>query len=332
MELSAEHQMGGQMKLGLFVSPGRQLQTGVERARLAEDLGYTSSWVIQVGDREATIVAAAIAAGTSKIEIGTGVLPAYPRTVPVMAQTAATLDELSGGRFILGLGPSHKITIELWHGMKLDRPLTFMREYVGALRAIMQGGSPPPSDMVRSAFAFMGYQPLRPDLPIYLSCLSPKMCRLTGEIADGAILWMCAPRYIEDVVVPAIAEGRAKAGKTMEGFEIVSAVPLSLTTDKSSARDGFRKVAITYWSLPFYRAAVEGAGLGDALAAFDSGGPSAIPDEAIDQFTGIGDEQDCLSALERYRSAGVTSPAVSMLPPHEGAASPEELIKAMAPR
>lgn len=317
-------------KLAVFVTPGKDIASGVERAALAESLGYDSAWVVQIGDREATIVAAALATGTDSIKIGTGVLPAYPRTVPVMAQTAATLDELSNGRFILGLGPSHKITIEMWHGMRLERPLTFMREYVAALRAIMRGESPPVGEMVKTMFSFMGYRPVRPDMPIYLSCLSPKMCRLTGEIADGAVLWMCAPNYIRDVVVPAIAEGRAKAGKTMDGFDIVSAVPLSLTDDPSAARDAFRKVAITYWSLPFYRAAVEGAGLTAALAAFDSGGPSAIPAEAIDEFAGIGDDAACRAALARYRAAGVTSPAVSMLPRHDGAASPEEIIKSMA--
>lgn len=288
-----------------------------ERARIAESVGYESAWVIQVAERDATIVAATIASATSKIGVGTGVLPTYPRTPAVMAQTAATLDELSGGRFILGLGPSHRVTIEMWHGLELSKPVESVREYVGAIRAIF-AGQPFNGDIYRTAFSFMGYKPVRTGLPIYLSCLSPRMCRLAGEVADGAVLWMCAPEYIRSTVVPNIAKGRAEAGKTMDGFEIVAAVPLSMTQDRSAGMDAFRKVAMVYWSLPFYRKAIEGAGFGDSLAKFDAGGPQAIPAEVIEALAGIGDLDTCLATINSYRNAGVTLPALSPLPSHEG--------------
>lgn len=317
-------------RLASFVA-GKTFGQVIERAQISESLGYESNWIIQVADREATIVAAAIASATSQIGIGTGVLPIYPRTPAVMAQTAATLDDLSNGRFILGLGTSHQLTIETWHGMTLDRPLAHMRQYVSAVRAIFSGETYF-GDIYKTAFSFMGYEPPRRDLPIYVSCLSPRMCHLAGELADGAVLWMCSPLYIEKVVVPAIAEGRERAGKTMDDFEIVAAVPLALTEDRAAARDAFRKVAIVYWSLPFYRAAVAGAGLDEALRSFDEQGPAGIPDDAVDQFIGAGDDAACREALDRYRSAGVTLPAVSSLPSHEGSASYEDLLKAVAPQ
>lgn len=315
---------------GLFLTPGRSIADGVERARLAESLGYHSAWVIQVADREATVVASAYASGTSTIGIGTGVLPLYPRTPVVMAQTAATIDELSGGRFILGIGTSHRLTIEGWHDMELTRPLGHVREYVQAIRAILNGETYA-GEIYRTSFTFLGYEPFRRDLPIFISCLSPRMCRLAGEVADGAVLWMCAPSYIESTVVPQIAKGREKAGKTMEGFEIVAAVPLSLTEDPAGGKDAFRRVATVYWTLPFYRAAIERAGLTEAVKAFDEGGPQAIPDNAVEAYAGVGDEEACSKTVQAYRDSGVTIPAISPLPGHEGSASFENLLKALSP-
>lgn len=316
-------------RLAAFISPRRSIEEAVERVRLAESLGYHSAWIEQVAARDAVVVAAAYASSTSTIGIGTGVLPFYPRTPAVTAQTAATLDDLSKGRFILGLGPSHKVTVEGWHGMKLEKPLLHTRDYVAAVRALLRG-EVYDGEVYRSAFTFMGFTPPRNDLPIYLSCLSPRMCRLAGEIADGAVLWMCAPGYIEKVVVPAIAEGRDRTGRSMEGFEVVSAVPLSLTADPSQGRDGFRRAATVYWNLPFYRAAVEGGGFSGAVAEFDAKGPSGIPDDVVDAFAGAGDERACREAVERYRAAGVTLPGVAPLPRHDGSASVEDLLKAVA--
>jgi alkanesulfonate monooxygenase SsuD/methylene tetrahydromethanopterin reductase-like flavin-dependent oxidoreductase (luciferase family) len=316
---------------GLFFAPGASLGTGISRARLAEDLGYDSLWIAQIADREATIVASAVAAATKTINIGTGVLPTYPRTPVVMAQTAASLDELSGGRFILGLGTSHKPTIEGWHNMKLERPLAHIRDYVTTVRGIINGeGSN--TEMFPTAFAFSGFTPPRPDLPIYLACLSPKMARLAGEIADGAVLWMCAPGYIEKVVVPAIIEGRAKAGKTMDDFEIVSSVPVALTEDPKEGRESWRRVAFIYWNLPYYRAAIEGAGFQEALKTFDNVGPSGIPDEVVDRFAGIGDEAAVRKVLDSYRTAGVTIPALATLPSHEGSMDLDTTMRTLAPK
>jgi alkanesulfonate monooxygenase SsuD/methylene tetrahydromethanopterin reductase-like flavin-dependent oxidoreductase (luciferase family) len=314
----------------LAVSPGfgKTFADGIERARLCESLGYHSIWTVQIGDREATVVTSAIAMGTHTIQIGTGVLPMYPRTPAVMAQTAATLDELSGGRFILGLGTSHKMTIETWHGMELSKPLKSMKEYVLAVKAILRG-EPFFGDIYKTAFQFIGYEPTRRDMPVFISCLSPRMCELAGEVADGAVLWMCAPNYIKDHVVPAISRGREKAGKSMDGFEIVAAVPVALTEDVKAARDAWRRATTVYWSLPFYRAAIEGGGFGDAIAAFDSGGPAALPDDVVDAFAGIGTEDDAKLGIERYREAGATLPSIGPLPKHDGYAGVEATLKAV---
>ena len=145
-----------------------------------------------------------------------------------------------------------------------------MREYVQILRACFAGEDPPEGEIFRTAFHFMGYQP-RADLPIYVAALSPRMLRLAGEIADGVMLWLCNPNYIRDVVVPEVRAGRERAGKQLDGFDIVAAIPAAVTDDTQAAYDTMRTDLITYWSLPFYRAMIERSGFGDDIAAFDEG-------------------------------------------------------------
>src|SRR2546430_433721 len=169
------------------------------------------------------------------------------------AQAAATIDEYSGGRMVLGLGVSHAMTVENWYGVKLERPLKAMREYAGIVRACLRGEDPPGGEIFHTRFRFMGYEP-RPDLPIYVAALSPKMLRLAGEIADGVMLWLCNPNYIRDVAVPEVRAGRERAGQSPDGFDVVAAVPSAVTEDKASAYETMRNDLITYWSLPFYRA------------------------------------------------------------------------------
>src|SRR5207245_2347236 len=148
-------------------------------------------------------VITAYALATTRIRVGSGVVPIYTRTPATMAQTAATIDELSGGRLDLGLGVSHRPVVEAWHGQAIDRPVAEMREYVAIVRAILRGEDPPAGEKWHTSFRLAGVD-ARPRLPIYLAALSPGMLRLAGEIADGVILWLCNPSYLADVVVPQV--------------------------------------------------------------------------------------------------------------------------------
>ena len=177
-----------------------------------------------------------------------------------MAQTAATIDEYSGGRMVLGLGVSHRVTVENWHGAKIDKPVTQMREYVGAVRAILRGEEPPESERFPTKFAFMGYE-ARAELPIYVAALSPNMIRLAGEVADGVMLWLCCPAYIREHGDPdASARGSRRRAAPADDFDVVAAVPIALTDDPEAARATFRQDLIPYASLPFYRAMLESSG------------------------------------------------------------------------
>jgi len=301
------------MPTGCFISTGRSLASAVERVRLAESLGYDTVYVTHIAGRESLTVVTAYAAATERINVGTGVVPIYTRTPATMAQTAATIDELSGGRLRLGLGVSHRPVVEGWHGQTIDRPAAEMREYVAIVRAILRGEEPPAGEKWRTGFRLAGLDP-RPDVPIYIAALSPAMLRLAGEIADGTVLWLCNPNYIRDVVVPEVRAGRERAGKSLEGFDIVPAVPAALTDDPDGAYGAMRRELLTYFGLPFYRAMIERSGFGADIEAYDDAGGdaaamgAAISTDFLELLTAVGDESAVRGGIERYRDAGATSP------------------------
>jgi alkanesulfonate monooxygenase SsuD/methylene tetrahydromethanopterin reductase-like flavin-dependent oxidoreductase (luciferase family) len=310
------------METGCFITPSRSLERAIELVSLADSLGYAACFTTHIAGWESLTVLAAYAHATKEIAIGTGVVPIYTRTPATMAQTAVTLDELSGGRLRLGLGVSHQVVVENWHGQRIERPVSEMREYVGIVRAILSGEQPPQGSKWRTNFRLVGVDP-RPNLPIYIAALSPNMLRLAGEVGDGVMLWLCVPDYIRDVVVPAVREGRERAGRSLEGFQVVAAVPAAVVDtaeQKAAVYDALRGELLTYFSLPFYRAMLERAGFGEEIEAFDRAGgevegmKQAISNRFLDQLTGIGSKAELDTALDRYRQAGATLPCVGPAP------------------
>ncbi|MCD6726857.1 MAG: LLM class flavin-dependent oxidoreductase [Solirubrobacteraceae bacterium] len=307
------------MPIGCFVSTGRSLTTAIDRVRLAEDLGYDSAFVTHIAARDALQVCMAYTQHTERIRLGTGVVPIYSRTPATMAQEAATIHEASDGRFALGIGVSHRPVVEHWHGQRIDKPVTEMREYTGLVRAILRGEQPPEGAKWRTSFQLRGLGPF-PQLPLLIAALSPNMLRLAGEIADGVVLWLCNPAYIRDVVVPSVRAGRERAGKSMDGFEIVAAVPAAATDEPQGAYESMRRDLLPYFGLPFYRAMLERSGFAADIAAYDAGAgdPQAmgagITDEFLGVLTAIGDESAVRAGVERYRDAGVTLPCVGAIP------------------
>jgi alkanesulfonate monooxygenase SsuD/methylene tetrahydromethanopterin reductase-like flavin-dependent oxidoreductase (luciferase family) len=309
------------MSLGCFVSVGRSLEQAVSRVQLAEELGYEAVYVTHIAGRESLTVLTHYANHSERVRLGTGVVPIYTRTPATMAQTAATIDEISGGRLNLGLGVSHRPVVEGWHGQTIDKPASEMREYVQIVRAIVRGEDPPAGEKWQTGFRLAGV-PECPELPIYVAALSPKMLQLAGEIGDGVILWLCNPSYIRDVVVPEVTKGREKAGKTMEGFDIVAAVPSAVTDDLEAVYGTMRRDLLTYFGLPFYRAMIERSGFEDDIAAFDEAAGrgdgeamgAAISDRFLALLTATGDEAAVRAGIEAYAAAGASSPCVGPIP------------------
>ncbi|MHB8233079.1 MAG: LLM class flavin-dependent oxidoreductase [Solirubrobacteraceae bacterium] len=303
------------MATGCFVSTGRSLSDAIERVKLAESLGYEAAYVTHVAGRESLTVVTAYALATSSIRVGPGVVPIYTRTPATMAQTAATIDELSGGRLNLGIGVSHRPVVEGWHGQTIDKPVAEMREYASIVRAILRGEDPPDGEKWQTGFRLLGIEP-RPQLPIYVAALSPAMLRLAGEIADGVLLWLCCPQYIRDVVIPEVTAGRERAGLTLDGFDVVPAVPSALTEDRDGAFAAMRKELIPYFGLPFYRAMIERSGFGSDIERYDAAAgeldamQAAISEDFLTQLTAVGDETEVHAGIRRYGDAGATSPCV----------------------
>ena len=308
-------------RLGVSFDAGGSLPLSIERAKLADHLGYDSIWASQLpAARDTPLVLAAYAAATQRIALGTAVMPIYTRHPTAMAQMALTLDEISGGRFRLGIGVSHQVTVEGMWGLRLVHPVEAMREYFGIVRSLIANGSvSQEGEQFTARAAYLGQR--RAELPILISALSPRMLELAGELADGVSLWMCAPDYIRDYVVPTVRKGREKAGKSLEGFEIEAAVPVCLTSDRAAGLAVFRETAIRYASLPFYRKAL------DRTFPDMSDTPN---DEILSALAGIGDVAELRSTIVRYQEAGTTLPVLGPFGGHEGAAGFQATLEALA--
>ena len=326
------------MALAAFISPGKDLPSAVARVQAAERLGYEAVFTTTTTGRDGLMTLAAYAAGTTRIKLGTGVLPCLPRHPLALAIEAATLDEFSGGRLILGIGPSHKISMEGFYGIELTRPLARMKEYVQILRSVFTtNGVSFDGEFYHAAWAFRGFG-ARKDLPIYIAALAPGMLRLCGEACDGDVLWGCLPTYIRETVSPTIRASASASGRSPSSVTIVAAVPTALTTNREAAFDAFRKEFFVYMNLPFYRRAIAGAGYENELKAFDEalaagdspGALAAISQRMLDEFCAFGDEKLIADKYAEYRDAGVTLPGVGLGNVGDGFAGYEETLEAVA--
>jgi alkanesulfonate monooxygenase SsuD/methylene tetrahydromethanopterin reductase-like flavin-dependent oxidoreductase (luciferase family) len=308
------------MRLGCFLLRPPSVEEALRRFETAEALDFDSAWATHVNGHDSVVLMAAAAVRTERIRIGVGVLPIYTATPAAMAQTARTLWELSGGRTMLGVGLSHKIVVEGWHGQSIDRPAAEMREYLGIVRAIVDGEKPPADGSKwRSSMPLIQFEPA-PAMPLLVGALSPGMLRAAGEIADGVVLWMCNPQYIAEVVVPAVAEGRERAGKPLGGFEIVASVPCGPGGDAALMRRTYAKQVLHNLRLPFYRAVLGRGGYTDVLEVLDEVDSyealaEPVGDEALQRLgdssfvadiAAVGSADTIAAKLEDYAAAGTT--------------------------
>jgi alkanesulfonate monooxygenase SsuD/methylene tetrahydromethanopterin reductase-like flavin-dependent oxidoreductase (luciferase family) len=303
------------MKTSVLIPTAGDIATVREHAALAGELGYDSVNCSHIAARDSFTTLAGLAHLTPDVTLATAVAPIYHRSPASMAQTAATVDDLSGGRFRLGLGTGHRATMGGWHGQDIGNPVAEMREYVALVRALLAGDEPPAGQRWNSSFAFNGFKP-RPDIPVYLAGLSPAMLRLAGEIADGVVLWACPASYVRDVVTREIAAGRARAGRDLGGFDICAAVPSAVTADRAVAYRGIRTELHRYFGLPFYRAMFAHAGYEADIAAYDAAAGAdaqraAIGDAFIEDLCAIGTPDDVAAGVARYRAAGATNPMIT---------------------
>jgi len=297
-------------RIACFINPGAVLADAIALAARADVLGYDSVWCTHGLGRDALLVLAAYGFGAPRAGLGSGVIPIYPRHPVLLAQEALTLAEVSGGRLRLGIGVSHAPMVAGGLGLDMGRPLDVMREYVTVLRGALTGKVRHQGPRYQVDWQ-SGVPSLPAPPPVLLGGLGPKMLELAGEIADGAVLWLCAPEYIRREALPAIRRGRERAGKPLAGFEIVAAVPAAITVDRGAALALFKRELTRYLALPFYRAMLDKSGFRAELAAYDkTPGPEAVPDRLAGALGAVGDYRTLATFVVAHREAGVTLPAI----------------------
>jgi probable F420-dependent oxidoreductase len=314
-----------QLPLG-NLDPGLRAASGTldlarvgEEARLAEALGYHGIVCEETKD-DPFIVLTLAAQATAHIGLATGVAIAFPRAPAVTALAAWTLQRLSKGRFTLGLGSQVKGHIERRYGMSWTPPGPWMRDYVGALRAIwacwQNGGTKLDYESAHYKLSLMvplfAPPPIEhPDIPVQLAAVNPFMCQIAGEVADGIRAHpVCTPRYIEEVMLPAARKGAEKTGRDFTKFEI-AAMPLIATAAdrkglKARVRDVRARIAF-YASTPTYLIAFESQGYGEVARALQSYSraqrweemPGFISDEMLDYYAVIGTHDEIAAKLNK---------------------------------
>src|SRR5450755_4548045 len=307
---------------GLGMGPRDQLQVVQE----AERLGYDSVWAAEAYGSDAATVLAWLAAGTSKIKLGSAIFQMPGRTPALTAMTAATIDELSGGRMVLGIGSSGPQVAEGWHGQRFARQLQRTREYVEVVRLALarerveyhgETIQLPLPDGPGKALK-LTIAPVQERIPIYLAAIGPKNTALAGEIADGWIPTFFSPEHVADFRA-LLEEGAARSERSLEGFDIAPTVNAYVSDDREAARDLMRPVLALYIGgmgsrdQNFYNQLVRRYGFEAAaqevqdlyLEGKRTQAGEAIPDELIDTVSLCGPGDVVRDRLAAFRDAGV---------------------------
>lgn len=277
------------MKIGLVLAmPGDTTGVNglVEKAAQAEAAGFASAWLPQVFGVDALTMFAMAGSQTSRIELGTAVVPTYPRHPTALAGQALTTQAATNGRLALGIGLSHKFVIEDVLGLDYSRPVAHMREYLTILNGLLAGEQV----SFRGELYRVNAQVTVPGAtkpPVLVAALGPAMLKLTGRLADGTITWMGGIPYLREIAVPTITAAAREAGRPAP--RIAAMVPVVVTNDAAAAREALNTTYKMYGVLPSYR------------ATLDRGGAANPADVAI-----IGTENEVEAQLNEYAAVGVT--------------------------
>ncbi len=317
------------MKLGVHIGYwglGLSSQEQLEIVQEAERLGYDSVWTAEAYGSDAATVLAWLAGQTSKIRLGSAIFQIPARSAAMTAMTAATIDQLSDGRMMLGIGSSGPQVAEGWHGQRFAKQLQRTRDYVAVVRMALarervdyhgETLELPLPDGPGKALK-LTISPVQERIPIYLAAIGPKNTALAGEIADGWIPTLFSPEHVSELR-PLLEEGAARSGKSLDSFDIAPTVSVFITDDLQAARDSMRPSLALYVGgmgsrkQNFYNQVVCRYGYEDAakriqdlyLEGKREEAMAAIPDELIDTVSLCGPPDVVRERLAVYRDAGV---------------------------
>jgi F420-dependent oxidoreductase-like protein len=285
----------------------------------AEGLGLPATWSTGGGLSSETITMfAAAAARTSDIVLGTSIIPTYPRHPIVMATQALVLASIAPGRFRLGVGPSHRPTIEGTYGIPMDKPLAHLREYMTVLRELLWDGKSSFEGTYFKVHAELAAEP--PKIPLPISALRSGAFRLAGEIADGGISWMAPVPYLVNVAKPAMMEGARSAGRPCP--PLVGHIPVAMSDDAVAVHAAARQQVRSYGRLPFYIGMFEDAG----FPLVDG----QISDALLDELVVSGTPDVVAARLQAIQAAGVDEMVITQITVKDEAAEETALIELLA--
>ena len=326
------------ISLGLDDGP---LGDALELCRHAEQLGYTDVWSAEVAGTDGLATLAALAPSTSSIRMGTAILPVFTRPPALLAMGAVTLHDLTGGRFVLGLGTSSAIIVERWMGGRFDRPLMRLRETVAVVRAML-GGDKVSIDGETTRVHDFRLQHPPVEVPIYLAALGPVACRLAGEVADGVILFLKSPAGVEQAL-GWVAEGARRAGRDPSALDCVIRLPVVVGEIDERSLDAARRIVVSYAMVDVYNRSLSAQGFGgeaEAIAGAWSKGDrsaavAAVSDPMLRQLIVMGGGAEVTARIEAFRAAGANTPVLlplSFAPDRAGRhAEAAATIDALAP-
>ena len=310
--------LGVRLDTGLRFSP----QDMLALASLAEERGYESIWLPEGQGTDALTQITALSTATRRIKFGTGILPIFHRTPTLLAMSAASLDAISQGRFILGLGTGHEGLVANGHGVPFRQPVTRMRETVEIVRRLLRGERVTWEGRVfKLQDSSLGITPVRPDLPIYLAALGPRMIELAGEIADGVLLNWASPAYLRQAVKH-LHSGAERAGRDPQQIDVACYIRTAVTENLDQVRPALQRQIARYFSMPYYVTyfeqsgyAEEAAAISQALGRGDTEWASAAVSDAMQQELGIfGSANHCRREVEALRSLGLKLPVIAPFP------------------
>ena len=329
------------MKLGFLLGySGKHIHIPIDLIQQAESMGYDSVWTAEAYGNDAVTSAAWVLAQTSKIRVGTAIMQMPARTPAMCAMTAMSLDQLSGGRFIVGLGASGPQVVEGWHGVPYGKPVTRTKEYIQIMRKIFEREGPVEFDgqmyqMPNQSEGTTGLgKPLKSilaaatDIPIYTASITPAGLRCAGEVADGVFpVWMDPNKY--SVLGDAIEQGFEKAGnsKGLKDFDVAPFVTVAMNDDLDAAFDALRPWLALYIggmgakNKNFYHEYATRLGYGDAadriqdlyLSGNKSEAEALVPNELLDEVSLVGPRERVIERLGPWKEAGKRGEVGSML-------------------
>ena len=305
------------MKIDIEFNSGAQLPMNAipELAQLAEKHGFDCAWGGEANNKDPTVMLAGIPAATNSLKIGSAVYHILGRTPATLALQAVGLDELSSGRFLLGIGSSNP-TIAKWHGQNFDHPLGRVEEYLSIVRTAMRGDKLNFNGKFFTAQNFkMAFRPSGRSIPVYLAGFGPKMSRLAGRMTDGVLINMANPTEIHRIAKE-VKRGAEEAGKDPSSVEIICKIRCSIASSYEAAREALSH-ALTYYALAdYYRDLLGRMGFGAEVeamrTAWKSGGFHAARKFVTDGlFDGLPlvpatSAQEIVKQIKPYQQAGAT--------------------------